>query len=520
MNPASLDLNHRDSSFHEFARSVFRHKKKVLTVVLAILALGALIIIYAPRTYRSEAKLFLQLGRESVELDPTATTGQTISMQQNDRSNEIATVIDVLHSRGIIEQVVDALGPEVVLGRGDPGGNETSYFDAAKQNTVDVAISLVKSIDPISAREEAIITVEKNLLVWSENDSTLIAVSYDAPSPQLAQLVARTLVDVYRQEHLRLHRTSGSKEFFAEQQRALEAQLDEAVDQLRVAKNELNMVSIDSRRETLESRLGSVELGRLETLQQLAAARARTADLKRQLGAIPERMVSEEKTVPNTGADALREQLYALQVLLLEQEAKYNDDHPALQATREQVRQAEAMLAGETSARQETTSDVNPNFRSLALALAEAQSELSAVEARQAQLDQQRESVLAELKSLNDHELAIDRLTREVQLAREKYFRYSENLEQARIDEALDQERISNLAVAQYATLAEKPVSPNKLLVGALSLVLALAAAAALVCLCELVGNQIYTEDQLRRSLPMPVLGVVPFDRKLAKAVG
>jgi uncharacterized protein involved in exopolysaccharide biosynthesis len=178
------------------------------------------------------------------------------------------------------------------------------------------------------------------------------------------------------------------------------------------------------------------------------------------------------------------------------------------------------MLAGETPARQETTSDVNPNYRSLTLSLAEAQSELAAVEARQAQLAEQRQSVLTDLKFLNDHELSIDRLTREAQLAREKFFRYSENLEQARIDEALDRERISNLTVAQRATLAEKPVRPNKLLVGALSLVLALAAAAALVCLCELVGNQIYTEDQLRRSLPTPVLGVVPVDRKLAQAVG
>ncbi len=351
MNSASLDLGHRTTSFHDFARSVFRHKKKVLAVVLATLALGALIVLYAPRTYRSEAKLFLQVGRESVKLDPTATTGQTISMQQNDRSNEIATVIDVLHSRGIIEQVVDMLGPEVVLGRGGPGGDETSFFVAAQQNTFGAAIDLVKRIDPISAREEAIIELDRNLLVWSENDSTMIAISFDAPSPQLAQLVAQTLVAIYRQEHLRLHRTSGSKEFFAEQQRALEAQLDEAVDQLRVAKNELNMVSIESRRVTLENRLGSIELSRLETLQQLAAVRARIADLERQLGAIPARMVSEEKTVPNTGADALREQLYALQVLLLEQESKYNDDHPALQATRVQVRQAKAMLAGETPAR-------------------------------------------------------------------------------------------------------------------------------------------------------------------------
>jgi uncharacterized protein involved in exopolysaccharide biosynthesis len=332
-------------------------------------------------------------------------------------------------------------------------------------------------------------------------------------------VVTQSLVDIFRQEHMRLHRTSGSKEFFAEQQRSLEAQLDKAVDKLRQAKNELNMVSIESRRETIENRLASIELGRLETNQLAASARARIADLQRQLGTMPERMVSEEITVPNTGTDALKEQLYALQVLLLEQEAKYNDSHPALQATRAQVREAEVMLASETADRQEITSNVNPNHQSLALLLAEAQGELAANEARLAQLDEQREKVLADLKQLNDHELSIDQLTRETQLARDKFFRYSENLEQARIDEELDRERISNLAVAQFATLAEKPVSPNKLIVLALTAVLALAAVAALVCFCELAGSQIHSPDQLRRVLPTPVLGVVPVDRKLAKAV-
>lgn len=517
MTSTALPSDSQSYTARDFVESAFRHKKKALTVALVILALGALVLMFAPRTYRSEAKVFLQVGRESVKLDPTATTGETISMQQNDRSHEIATVVDVLRSRGITEQVVDVLGPEMILGQGEIGGAEPNFLTTLKNNTLGAAINLVKSLDPISPREEAIILLEKNLSVWSESDSTLIAISYDAETPQLAQLVAQTLVDVFRQEHLRLHRTSGSKEFFLTQHGELEAELNNAVDQLRSAKNELNMVSIDSRRQTLEDRLASIELGRLDANQQLAAAQARIADLSEQLGAIPARMVSEEMTVPNTGTDALKEQLYALQVLLMEQESKYNDAHPALQATRAQVREAEAMMAQETADRQEITSNVNPNHMSLALLVAQAQGDVAANEARRNQLDGQREAVLAELTQLNDHEVLIDKLTRETQLARDKFFRYAENLEQARIDEALDRERISNLSVAQFATLAEKPVSPNKLLVLALSLVLAVAAAAGVVVLSELAGNQIYTADQLRRSLPTPVLAVVPVDRKLAQ---
>src|SRR5687768_9447134 len=109
---------------HELAASFFRHKKKVLAFVLATAAAATLVILYAPRTFRSEARLFLQVGRESVRLDPTATTGETIALQQSGRDNEVATTIEVLKSRAIVEKAVERLTPEVVLGEVGAGANE------------------------------------------------------------------------------------------------------------------------------------------------------------------------------------------------------------------------------------------------------------------------------------------------------------------------------------------------------------------------------------------------------------
>lgn len=524
MSTPTAAIGHRGYSFQDFAQSLFRHMKKAALLALIILSLAALVLVFAPRTYRSEAMLYLQIGRESVRLDPTATTGERISVQQIDRSQEVTSVIDVLYSRGILEKLVDNLGPEVVLAKRWPGEEESSGFlqtkiDSVIDHTITPLIQMVKSIDPISPREEAIVKLSKNLNVYAERDSSLITVRYDTKFPELAQLVMHNLIDIYRSEHLRLHRTSGSKEFFAEQHAMLENKLNDAVDELQSAKNQLNIVSIELRRETLEERLGKIELASYANLETLASLQAEVADLSDQVAAIPRRIVSEDITVPNTGTDALREKLYELQVLQMDQEARFNSDHPALQNTRKQVQQAQDILAVETRARQETTNDMNPNHQALALSLATAESKLAAAEAGKKALQSQRNTILEDLKSLNSHELEIDELSRQVQIAREKYFRYAENLEQARIDEELNKQRISDVIVAQEATLVEKPVSPNKLIVIALSAVLTVASVIALVCFCELFGNRIYTEDQLRRAVPLPVLGVVPKDRKLASAL-
>ncbi len=514
MNNSTLPSGLPSYGIGDFIKALFRNKKIVIFVPLLILGLASLVILFAPREYRSEAKLFLQVGRESVKLDPTATTGDMISMQSNNRDGEIVTAMEALKSRGTIKKVVDQLGADVVLGNGVVGKKRSNALIGAVRWVVRTPIRLFKSIDPVSDREQAVVTIERNLNVEAENDSTLISARYDAETPELAQLVTQTLIDVYRKEHLRLHRTSGSKQFFTDQHNSLKQQLDDSVTQLRDAKNRMNMVSIDSRRNTLEERMGSTELSLYSNLQLLASTRARVADIRKQLATMPERMIGEETTVPNTGTDLLREQVFALQVLMLDQQSKYRNEHPSLQVTRKQLKDAKAMLKSEAVDRQETTNGINPNHRALALTLAQEESVLAGLVAQNNKLNEQRATVVADLKNLNDHELEIDQLNRASSLARSNYFRYAEKLEKARIDEELDDNAISNAIEAQEATLSEKPVSPSKLLIGALATMLSFASVFSLVLIRENLSSPIYKEEHLEESLQLPVFGVLPEHRQ------
>ncbi len=494
----------------DFTQALFRNKKKVVFVPLAILSLAALVILFAPRAYRSEAKLFMQVGRESVKLPATAAVGDKISMMTNSRENEIVTAMESLKSRGTLEKVVEQLGANVVLGEGVGEERETHFVVEALRGAASKILQVVKSIDPVSEREQAIVTIERNLEVDAESDSTLITVLYEAETPELAQLVTKTLVEVYRDEHLRLHRTSGSLKFFTEQHDALKSQLDIAVDDLRKAKDRMEIASLESRRGTLESRLASIELSLYENVQQLASSRAKIADIRKQLAATPDRLVGKETTVPNTGTDLLREQVFELQVLMLDQQSKYSDDHPALQVTRSQLKEAQDTLKTESVDRQEITQDINPNHSSLALGLANEESLLAGYEARSSKLEEQRKTILADLKQLNGYELEIDQRNRTADLARTNFYRYANNLEKARIDEALDKEHISNAILAQEATLQEKPVSPSKLLIGALATMLSIASVISLVLISEKLGNPVYKPEQLEDSLQLPVFGVLP----------
>src|SRR5262245_27952056 len=80
--------------------------------VVMSLACGAAML--WPRTYQSEARIYVRLGRETVHLDPTATTGQTVQLADS-REREISSVLELLRSRALYENVVDQLGVDSIL---------------------------------------------------------------------------------------------------------------------------------------------------------------------------------------------------------------------------------------------------------------------------------------------------------------------------------------------------------------------------------------------------------------------
>ena len=87
--------NQRFVTPRDVARILFRHWRKMAAFFCAVIALTFVVIALYPRSYSSEAKLLIRIGRESVALDPTATTGETIMLQktQTDEVNSALSII-------------------------------------------------------------------------------------------------------------------------------------------------------------------------------------------------------------------------------------------------------------------------------------------------------------------------------------------------------------------------------------------------------------------------------------------
>jgi uncharacterized protein involved in exopolysaccharide biosynthesis len=504
-----------ESSFgfdsQEIVSKLWHAKWKLLAFQIIVVAGCLAVLLLWPRGYMSEARLFLQLGKESVAMDPTATvSGSLVNVQSSTREDEIVSALDILQSREVASKAVDALTPAYVLGQEGEDKEDTHGIFAKAKTFFAQAIEAIRQIDPLSDRERAIITIEKNLKVSAERKSEVIVLKFEAKSPKQAQTILATLVQVYKEEHMRIHRTDGSLQFFSEQQAILAKELDDINERLRTEKNRMGLASIAGQRDLLEVRAKDVSLSLADAERSLASVNARIAKLKEDLARIPERINSTEVVKPNSATDMQAQQLYALQLQATEYETKYQADHPKLIAIRDLVREAEESYRKKESKSQEVTDDVNPIHRDLTLDLLKSESEKAGIEAKLMDLALQKESLLLQLKELNQFDIQITDLERERNVREAKFVAYTNSLEEARLNKELEASRISSVVTAQQPTFQERPVTPSKVLVLLFGAALFCAGTMFLGFVFVKWDDRLLTPDSVRKSTGLDVLCTLP----------
>lgn len=495
----------------DVVQAYYRHRGRVILFVAFVALLTGLAIAFLPKVYVSESKLFVRIGRESVGLDPTATTGKTMSIQ-TDREVEVQSVLELLGSRALKGLVIDEIGAERLLEDPDPNWL-TGLLDKAGSWKNRVVVSLFGEGD-LSAdekrREAAYSLLEKNVRVWAKKNSTVISISARARSPHLAQEIAATVVDCYQAEHARIHRTAGSEVFFEEQTARVARELDEAEAELRDTKNRNSLVSIEGHLALLEAQKADIEQARLEAGRELAEAESAVSVLRASLEATPETVLAEREERPSEAADAMREQLHTLEMREQELLSKFRPDYPLVRAVSAQLAEVRKIQDRVDKFRSEPTYSANPNRQKIELDFVEANTRLASLRALDESLDEQYAAIVGRLEAFNDQSIHIESLERQSKQLSESYEAYLANLEQARIDRALQREQITNVNVAQPATIKYRPDSPRPVVLLALGILISAAGSFGIVVGSERLNRRLRSAEEVEAGLSLPVIMTLP----------
>ncbi|MBW1987400.1 MAG: polysaccharide biosynthesis tyrosine autokinase [Deltaproteobacteria bacterium] len=487
--------NRSETSLRDIYLIVCRQRWKIALFFLAVMVVTTLVTFLSPKIYRSEAQLMVRLGRESVTLDPTASTGQVVSIGQS-RENEIKTELQILQSRALAEQVVDAIGYQAILEGQLPS---SSVGQASAASSEDVALE----------RDKAVRSLTQGLELENKENSNIIAVAYEAKSPKLAQAVVAKFVDLFRDHHIRAHRTYGSDEFFNQQTEQLRVQLAESENALKELKNQSGIASVTEQRTILLNRIGDLQRQLEGTEAALAASRSRVRAMQKTLASAPSTLVrSRIAGYSGNPLDFLQQRLLELQIQEKELRATMTEKNRLVKDVRQQIAEVQALIDKEGATHAKVTN----------LALLAEQAMVSELQAKAKVLKQELVQAQSELAGINEAEVKIARLEREIEIQRNNFRNYADKFSQAKIDRALEMEKISNISVVQPASSPVKPVRPRKGLNLALGFFVGAFGGVGLGFLSEYMDHSFRTPDEVTRKLQLPVLAAIPrFEGQKAK---
>jgi uncharacterized protein involved in exopolysaccharide biosynthesis len=477
-------------SLRDGAGAIFRRRGLVLFTFLAVVIGTVVVTLMQPNRYDSRMKILVKNQRVDVAITPEATAGMNAPTVDNDVSeNQINSEIELLTSKDLLTQVVNETGLakyEVGL-FGRPAPESVRVESAVNHLTKDLAISPVRK-------------------------ANIITVSYSSGSPQLAAAVLKKLGELYLEKHLKLNHPTGASDFFKDKADEYETQLKEAEQRLTDFQQTNNLVILSQQKELTLQKTADARSRMLEAEAALNEATNRIARVEEQLAAIPKRITTQSRQLPNQySAERLNTMIVELQNRRTQLLTKYRPDDRLVREVDQQIRTTQdALTRAEQKTSVEEATDLNPLRQTLETELSRARLDQSGAKARRDTLAGQLQQYDASLKKLESDTGKHDDLQREKTQAEENYQLYAKKREEARIADELDRQKITNVSIAEAATVAQIPSAPNRPVNLILGFFLAGFLSLGSVFSAEMLSDAVHTPRQLEAMTGALVLATVP----------
>jgi uncharacterized protein involved in exopolysaccharide biosynthesis len=475
----------------------FRHQRLVVFSFVLIVAAVFVFVLLRPPQYEARMKILVKRERADPLVSPDASSQQSVWLGISEE--ELNSEVELLKSRDLLAQVVVAMRLQE--------RNDTTIGQRLKKAMWKHA----KPPEPERRVASAAQGIARQLQVQPLRKSAVIEVTYASQDPKLSADVLTALADHYLEKHLAVHRPSGAFAFFEQETERYGKELALVQASLSEQNRKEAVISVQVQRENALRRVGELEAAEQTTQAEIAQTAARIRVLQAQLASTPARGAAEIRR----GSPVLLEQLYSMlatyELKRIELQRIFQPNYPLVEEVETQIAKLQAEIAAaEASPPVEETTDRNPTYDYLLTELAKSRSDLAGLQARGTVTSRNLAADRDRAWRLEQVTLTQQALVRAATQAEQNQLIYSRKREEARISNALDAQRILNVAIAEKATVPFEPSGPPRLLLLLFGALFAGVVSVGLACAADYLDPSFRTPDEVEAFLGLPVLASIP----------
>ncbi len=480
MEPEPARTPRDTMSLREMVAIALRHRRKLLAALVLPPALALAAVLLLPPKYRAQSDLLVKTGREYLaQADGDAGLTAPTSTKQEGINSEIS----LLTSRAVVEATIAAIGMDVLY----PGLAEAPpWFESPLDAAVD-KFSRDLSAEPVKL-------------------SNIIAVSFDAATPEKARMVLDRLVGIYIDKHTQVF-SGGRSDSYAEALTRGTAETLRLEQQRTRLKLDGGIYDIGTQRAALISQRVAAEAHLQDVVNAQAMLHGRLAYLRQELPRTPA-VLRSTGTDRNEAVDHARQTLVDLHAAEAAMAARYAAGNPDLQRVRGQIAALSSAASG--GDRVNVSTQPSPLLQQMRSEIVLGEAQLVPLAAEQTRYEALVQSLGAELHRIEQADLELRTTTAHIDALNDNLKLVQARFDQARTQEVMDLARQVSVVQVAPAIAADRPAKPKPLLLLAGGVLLGLLGAGAIAGGAVLAGNTVVTEDGLERLLGLPVLLALP----------
>ena len=351
----------------------------------------------------------------------------------------------------------------------------------------------------------------KKISIEPMKKTNLISIGYASADPQTAERVLRSLAKIYLEKHMAVHRPDGELHFFEQQTMESRRQLEDSQQRLLQFTTSHKVISAGQERDLALQKLSEFDVGARQTRIEVAETKQRVWELEQQLSRLPERTTTLVRTADNPELlRTLKSNLLDLQLKRTQLLTKFEPSHRLVQEVDQEIAQTQSTIVAQTvSPVRDETTDKDPHFEWATSELQRAQVQLKALQSRAAAADSQAGSYRRLAEKFGTDAIAQDDLISAERAAEESYLLYVKKREEARMNDALDERGIVNVAIAEQPVAPVLPIRSAWMVLG-IGLVAAGAAGTGAAFTSDYLDPAFRIPDDVVGYLDTPVLASLP----------